>query len=132
MFLTQAVAHNRFPSEIKKTVQSPYMAMSEAELLQKLEVSRKHADEGKYRDADDVISDMREKYGIWFFNWKKEKVKDLKNVWKKMHITQVCFLLYNKPTNVVAKMLEVDNDRKINWQADEWVWDPDYENCVKC
>lgn len=38
-----------------------------------------------------------------------------------MHITQVCFLLYNKPTNVVAKMLEVDNDRKINWQADEWV-----------
>ena len=34
------------------------------ELLQKLEVSRKHADEGKFRDADDVISDMREKYGI--------------------------------------------------------------------
>ena len=40
------------------------MAMSEEELLQKLEVSRKHADEGKFRDADDVISDMREKYGI--------------------------------------------------------------------
>ena len=64
MFLTQAVAHNGFPFEIKKTVQSAYMAMSEEELLQKLEVSRKHADEGKFRDADDVISDMREKYGI--------------------------------------------------------------------
>ena len=64
MFLTQAVAHNGFPFEIKKTVQSPYMSMSEEKLFQKLEVSRKHADEGKFRDADDVISDMREKYGI--------------------------------------------------------------------
>lgn len=64
MFLTQAVANNGFPFEIKKTVQNPYLAMSEEELLRKLEVSREHAAQGKYRDADDVISDMRAKYGI--------------------------------------------------------------------
>ena len=64
MFLTQAVAKNGFPFEIKKTAQNPYLAMSEEELLRKLEVSRQHAAQGQYRDADDVISDMRAKYGI--------------------------------------------------------------------
>lgn len=64
MFLTQAVAMNGFPFEIKKNATNPYVPMAEDALLQKLEVSRKHADEGKYRDADNVISDMRSKYGI--------------------------------------------------------------------
>ena len=64
MFLTQAVAYNGFPFEIKKTVQNPYLSLSEEQLLQKLETSRKHAEQGNYRDADDVVSDMREKYGI--------------------------------------------------------------------
>lgn len=64
MFLTQAVANNGFPFEIKKTVQNPYMVLSEEQILQKLENSRQHAGQGKYRDADDVISDMRAKYGI--------------------------------------------------------------------
>ena len=64
MFLTQAVAMNGFPFEIKKNTANPYVPMTEDALLQKLETSRKHADEGKYRDADDVISDMRNKYGI--------------------------------------------------------------------
>lgn len=64
MFLTQAVANNGFPFEIKKTVQNPYVALSEEQILQKLECSRKSAEQGKYRDADDVISDMREKYGL--------------------------------------------------------------------
>ena len=64
IFLTQAVANNGFPFAIKKTTQNPYVALSEEEILNKLEMSRKHAEEGKYRDADDIVSDMRSKYGI--------------------------------------------------------------------
>ena len=64
IFLTQAVANEGFPFAIKKAADSPYAALSEDEILRKLEVSKRHADEGKYRDADDVIADMRKKYGI--------------------------------------------------------------------
>jgi len=64
MFLTQAVAHNGFPFEIKKISENPYLPLSEEQLLQKLELSRKHAEQGQYRNADDVISDMRAKYGL--------------------------------------------------------------------
>ena len=64
IFLTQAVANNGFPFEIKKASTNPYTAMSEDEILQKLEKSRQHADQGMYRDADDVIADMRGKYGL--------------------------------------------------------------------
>ena len=41
MFLTQAVAYNGFPFEIKRTVQNPYTSMTEEEMLQRLEQSRK-------------------------------------------------------------------------------------------
>lgn len=64
MFLTQAVANNGFPFEIKKTMPNPYTALSEEELLKKLEMSRQHANQGKCRDAGDAISDMRAKYGV--------------------------------------------------------------------
>lgn len=66
MFLTQAVANNGFPFEIRKTVTevNPYAPMTEGELLAKLEKSRQHADQGKYRDADKVASEMRTKYGL--------------------------------------------------------------------
>ncbi len=64
MFLTQAVATNGFPFEIKKAPAYPYEAMSEEMILQKLEQSRKHANQGMYRDADEVIADMRDKYGL--------------------------------------------------------------------
>ena len=64
MFLTQAVANNGLPFEIKKVMFNPYAALSQDELLQKLESSRNHAKQGKFRDADDVIDEMREKYGI--------------------------------------------------------------------
>ena len=64
MFLTQAVAHNGFPFEIKRISENPYLPLSEVQLLQKLELSRKHAEQGQYRNADDVISDMRAKYGL--------------------------------------------------------------------
>lgn len=64
MFLIQAVANNGFPFEIRKTESTPYTAMSEEELLQRLEKSRKSAAKGNYRAAESVISDMREKYGL--------------------------------------------------------------------
>lgn len=66
MFLTQAVANNGFPFEIKRTPMdsNPFVAMTENELLDKLERSRMHAAEGKVKNAEDVVSDMRMKYGL--------------------------------------------------------------------
>lgn len=64
IFLTQAVANNGFPFEVKKKIINPYITLTEDDVLKKLEASRQHAAEGKVRDADDVISDMRQKYGI--------------------------------------------------------------------
>lgn len=63
MFLTQAVAANGFPFEIKKQTAEvyPYAPMTEEEMLAKLEKSKR---QGKYRDADDVISDTRSRYGL--------------------------------------------------------------------
>ena len=65
IFLIQAVANNGFPFEIKRTSSAnPYAAMSEEEFLEKLEKSRKHAEQGKFKDAENVVADMRAKYGI--------------------------------------------------------------------
>lgn len=62
MFLTQAVAVNGFPFEIKRrTEANPYEPLSEEEMLAKLKMAK---EQGKFRDADDVISDMRSKYGL--------------------------------------------------------------------
>ena len=62
MFLTQAVAANGFPFEIKRQAETnPYAPMTEKEMLAKLKKSR---EQGMFRDADDVISDMRSKYGL--------------------------------------------------------------------
>ena len=64
IFLTQAVASNGFPFEIRKPAANPFKAMTEDEILKKLELAREHARKGMYRDADDVITDMRAKYGL--------------------------------------------------------------------
>lgn len=66
MFLTQAVANNGFPFEIKRNEikSNLYVPMTEVEMLGKLESSRRHAAEGTYKDADTVVSDMRTKYGL--------------------------------------------------------------------
>lgn len=62
MFLTQAVAANGFPFEIKRQVESNlYAPMTENEMLAKLKKSR---EQGMFREADGVISDMRSKYGL--------------------------------------------------------------------
>lgn len=64
IFLTQAVASNGFPFEIRKPAVNPYTPMTENEILQKLEQAREHARLGMYRDADGVAADMRKKYGL--------------------------------------------------------------------
>ena len=66
MFLTQAVASNGFPFEIKRkdNVENPYKYLSEDEIFAKLEVSRQHAYEAKRKDADCMVAEMRAKYGL--------------------------------------------------------------------
>ena len=64
MFLTQALAVNGFPFEIKRASTNPYQALNEVELLEKLEKSRKNAAQGMFREADEVSRDMRAKYGL--------------------------------------------------------------------
>ncbi len=64
MFLTQALAVNGFPFEIKRATTNPYEALTEVEILEKLEKSRESAGQGMYRDATDVSRDMRAKYGL--------------------------------------------------------------------
>ena len=61
IFLAQAVANNGFPFEIKKKIANPYVTLTEDEFLTKLDTSRKHAEQGLVRNADEVISDMRNK-----------------------------------------------------------------------
>ena len=59
IFLTQAVAYNGFPFEIRRnsTVNSPYTPMSEESMLKKLDESKKHADQGQCRRADEVVAE---------------------------------------------------------------------------
>ncbi len=64
MFLTQALAVNGFPFEIKRAGTDSYKALTERELLEKLEKSREHAAQGMFRDADEISRDMRTKYGL--------------------------------------------------------------------
>lgn len=64
MFLTQALAVNGFPFEIKRASANPYEALTEIELLEKLEKSREHAEQGMYKNAEEVSRSMRARYGL--------------------------------------------------------------------
>ncbi len=66
MFLIQAVANNGFPFEIKRITEesNPYAALTENEIYEKLDKSRRHSKEGKYHEAGAVVSEMRVKYGL--------------------------------------------------------------------
>ena len=64
IFLTQALASNGFPFDIKRVKTSPYMALTEEEMLRELDVSREHAAQGEYKPAMEVARDMRKKYGL--------------------------------------------------------------------
>ncbi|MCC8061595.1 MAG: type II toxin-antitoxin system RelB/DinJ family antitoxin [Clostridiales bacterium] len=63
IFLTQAVAANGFPFEIRRNPvdMNLYAAMSEEEMLERLSVAREHSAQGKQREAKLVISDIRTK-----------------------------------------------------------------------
>lgn len=62
MFLTQAILNEGFPFEIKisRGMSSPYRPLTENEMIEKLERGRN----GKSKDADVVVSEMRSKYGL--------------------------------------------------------------------
>lgn len=64
MFLTQALAVNGFPFEIKRPNKNPYRALTEDEFLDKLEKSRLSASEGRIKEATDVSKNLRNKYGL--------------------------------------------------------------------
>ena len=64
IFLTQALAVNGFPFEIKREIVNPYETLSESQMIEKLERSRENAARGMYREATDVSNDMRAKYGL--------------------------------------------------------------------
>ena len=64
MFLTQALAVNGFPFEIKRVSANPYEALTEHEILEKLEKSRQHAEKGLYKDATEISCNKKKKYGL--------------------------------------------------------------------
>ncbi len=64
IFLTQAVAVDGFPFEIKRNTSENLLIRSESELLEKLRTSREQSLEGRQRPASDVVADMRSKYGL--------------------------------------------------------------------
>ena len=62
MFLTQAVLNNGIPFEIKR--KNDYEKFTEDEILRLLKKSRESAERGEYKDAIEMVSEFREKYGI--------------------------------------------------------------------
>jgi DNA-damage-inducible protein J len=67
MFLAQSIMQNGIPFEVKRVSDmesNPFQPLSEEEIYAKLETSRQHSAAGRVRNADDVISDMRSKYGL--------------------------------------------------------------------
>ncbi len=65
MFLKKAVSSNGFPFDVTiGSAYNPMKSMTESEFMDKLQRSREHASQGRFKDADDVISDMRSKYGL--------------------------------------------------------------------
>lgn len=46
---------------------NPYMPLTQNQILDKLEKSRLNAEQGNYRFADDILTDMRSKHGFKFF-----------------------------------------------------------------
>ncbi len=66
IFLTQAIANNGFPFEIKRNTADieAYTAMTEEEILERLALAREHSRQGLQKDAKIASSDIRMKYGL--------------------------------------------------------------------
>lgn len=66
IFLKASLRAKGFPFKVtlNDNVSNPYRPMSEDEMLARLEMSRKHAEEGKCKDGDTLVAEMRAKYGL--------------------------------------------------------------------
>ncbi len=64
MFLTQAVANNGFPFEIKKKETMNVRRLTEEELLMRLEIAREQETRGEVYGAKSVVEAMKSKYGV--------------------------------------------------------------------
>ncbi len=53
-----------YKNHYKYCTENQFAAMSEDELLNKLEISRKHAKKGKVKEADEFIEEMKAKYDL--------------------------------------------------------------------
>lgn len=60
--MIEAKTNNEILFGIKKKSGNPYVALSENEFMDRLETSCMHAKQGYYRDADDAIEKMRNRY----------------------------------------------------------------------
>ena len=58
------IAGKEFKGKDKKVAKMTRDGLTEEEMLQRLEQSRESSKRGNYRNADDVISDIRGKYGL--------------------------------------------------------------------
>lgn len=47
-----------------RSTANPYKALTEQQILARLEKAREHAAQGMYKDAAEVSRGMREKYGV--------------------------------------------------------------------
>lgn len=63
IFLTQAIASQGFPFEIKKQ-RVPFEKLTEDEILNKLKSSREEYSKGNYINADDFAEKIRGKYAL--------------------------------------------------------------------
>ncbi len=52
-----------FKTKEKSTANSPYFYVRRQD-IKKLDESKKHAEQGLCRRADDIVADMRTKYGL--------------------------------------------------------------------
>lgn len=65
MFLTQAIAYEGIPFEIKKLNKPTSLnAMTEEQILERLALSRTEAANGNYKEADSVLESIRAKYEL--------------------------------------------------------------------
>ena len=62
--IAEAKPNDEIVFGIKKKSVNPYGTLSESEFMDKLEISRMHAKQGDYCDADDVIAEMKNRYGL--------------------------------------------------------------------
>jgi DNA-damage-inducible protein J len=62
--LNQTFAGNDLPFEEKEVSANPYAALSESEVLEKLEKSREQASNGMPKEASEASRGIRDRYGL--------------------------------------------------------------------